>query len=207
MSSPLSCFRLAAPRPFRHWALAAAFLGLAALPSHGFAAGGTVTANVLEDYQKPLAIVVDPMDDSEDSQAIAASIKRSLGNMGIPAVEDGEVVLEVDVNASADSAGQGRSTRAEAESRRAVTEADQLSTMAPTHELSPNTPDTQSRHPRQGSANIDITLTLHKRGKPPMWRATGSAPRDFRSVADQASDLAAKALTLLGKTETMQVEH
>lgn len=194
---------------FRRPALLAAslgiFLGLAAVTPPALAAGGTVTANLLDGYQKPLTIVVDLMDDSADSQTIAANIRHGLGILGIPAVEDGEVVLEVNVSASADVAGQGRSSRAEAESRAAVTQSDSLTTMAPTRELSPN-PAMKNRRAGQGSANLDVTMTLYKRGHPPMWRASGSAPRDFRSVADQASDLAGRALSLLGRTGTISLD-
>ncbi|MDA5193969.1 hypothetical protein [Govanella unica] len=190
---------------FRHIILLASAFSVSQLPAPASAAG-LVSANLLEGYERPLSVVVDMMDDSSESQSIARNIKQALIKQGIAVVDDGEMVLEVNINASANTTGIDRSLHAEAENRDVARQNDPLTTLSPNRELSPNMPDSKKRRPGQNGASIDMDMTLYKRGKPPIWSANGTASRDFRNLAEQGSAMAVKALTLLGKSGTLNLD-
>lgn len=180
--------------------LAACGFALAVLAAP-LAEAGTVSAHVLEGYETPATVRIDPLDDNFETMAVAKVVERRLSGQNIKASDDSPVILEFEVVTSAAGATLSPSERAQADTSSAMQRNDNVSRLSASAELDPMASSTNPRPQRaEGKAQMILTINLYRRGSAPIWTATAMARRDLRSLEEQSAELAEKAMALFGQS-------
>lgn len=152
-------------------------------------------ARILEPFETPSVLSLDPLDDNDETIAAVQVITTALAKRGITLQDDADYVLEIEVDPAA-YPSLSQSWREEAEDRIYMDRQREnaVNELAPSDELAPESME----RPRQGRSasvpELTLTILLYKRGQPPVWMAQAHTERNNQPVTTQIRSLAALAM-------------
>lgn len=152
-------------------------------------------ARILEPFETPSVVSLDPLDDNDEMLAAVAVIEDALEKRGISIQDDADYVLEIEVDPTAYS-DLSQSWREDAADRIYMDKqrGNSVNELAPSAELAPESME----RPKPGRyaliPELTLTILLYKRGEPPVWMAQAHTVRNNRPVNSQIRSLAALAM-------------
>jgi len=161
-------------------------------------------ARILEPFETPSVLSLDPLDDNDGTIAAVQVIESALAKRNIAIEDDADYVLEIEVDPAAYPT-LSQSWREEAEDRIYLDRQrdNAVNDLAPSDELAPESME----RPRQGRyasvPELTLTILLYKRGEPPVWMAQAHTQRNNQPVTTQIRSLAALAMMRFAESATI----
>ncbi|RMF09090.1 MAG: hypothetical protein D6763_08535 [Alphaproteobacteria bacterium] len=161
----------------------------------------TLVARVLDTFQEPGALTIDPLDDNDETMAAVAIVETAIRQRGIAMRDDAPYILQVEVDPAARMPYLDRGADpAAAGSYHAGRRDNPVDELAPSPELAPTGPEANRPNTPGPGPHLAVILTLYKHQQPPEWVARAVAPRDNRPVKQQVESLADLAMRYFARS-------
>lgn len=160
-----------------------------------------LVARVLDPFEFPSAVAIDPLDDNDETMAAVAVIEKAISDRNIAIRSDAAYTLEIEVDPAARTPYLGRGDNVSPSGSYHEGRRDNpVNELAPSPELAPKAPDVEQPRAFGATPHLAVILMLYKHQQPPGWIARAIAPRDNRPIEEQVAVLASLAMLHLGET-------
>lgn len=164
-------------------------------------ASDKLVARILEAFEMPAAVSLDPLSDDEETLAAVQAVRDGFRARGLTVSDEAAYVLEIEFDRGERVTGLSRwQESVEAETYAAQQRENPINELAPSDDLAPTGPRTRRTPNFDGKPQFAVTLLLYKHGEPPVWMARATAPRDNRRTDALARKLADLAMAHFGKS-------
>jgi len=197
-----------------HWPIAAFLTTVILVPSLAAQPVNTATttnaattanvyARLLDTFEQPTEIMLDPVEDNTETEAVVRALKKALERRGIRISDEAQHVLEITVDpAYATGVGLPWEQRRRPDERPAASAEHYgpLRQLYPTDELTPKPDRERNRVGPIHVPRLAVTLNFYQRAQAPIWIATAIDRRDRRALEVQSVDLGLDAFAYFGRS-------